>query len=65
MSEMRVIATCNFRTPPAEYECREACWSNGRSCRTCYRTDCYRRGWEKSLVDADNIRRVRARLEAI
>ena len=45
---------CTFAQPPtAGHECREACWSNGRSCKKCP-TDCYRRGWSKALVDADN-----------
>jgi hypothetical protein len=45
---------CTFaQTPTAGHECREACWSNGRSCAKC-RVYCYRRKWSKSMVDADN-----------
>jgi hypothetical protein len=45
---------CTFAQPPtAGHECREACWSNGRSCKKC-KVECYRRKWSKSMVDADN-----------
>lgn len=43
--------------PKAGAECYEACWSEGRSCRTCGHK-CYRAGWAKARVDADNRRRV-------
>lgn len=48
---------CTFRTEPAEHECLESCWSNGRACKTCP-IECYRRGWDKARVDVDNRRRV-------
>lgn len=48
---------CTFRTEPAERECLESCWSNGRACKTCS-AECYRQGWPKTRVDADNQRRV-------
>jgi hypothetical protein len=48
---------CHHRTEPvhgpAGHECQEACWSQGRSCRACP-VACYRQGWSKRLVDADN-----------
>jgi hypothetical protein len=49
---------CHHRTAPHPgHECLEACWSQGRSCRTCWVT-CYRQGWRKTQVDADNARLV-------
>ena len=48
----------DFRAPPGDRECYEACWSFGRACRTCYHDECYRRGWVKAQVDRDNARLV-------
>ena len=50
---------CDFRSPPGDTECLECIWSQGRSCRVCYREDCYRRGWDKRRVDRDNAELVR------
>lgn len=53
-SEMaNVVHMCDFRSEPKDGECLEAIWSQGASCRTCY-VDCYRKGWTKKRVDADN-----------
>lgn len=48
-----VIHICNFVTPPSDKECLEMIWSQGRACRTCG-TTCYRKGWNRREVDADN-----------
>jgi hypothetical protein len=48
---------CSFRREPAETECWEAAWSEGEACAECD-VQCYRSGWPKSQVDADNARRV-------
>lgn len=51
------VRLCDFRSEPCpNRECREAIWSQGRACKQCDR-ECYRRGWEKWRVDADNARR--------
>lgn len=55
------IHICDHRTIPDKTECLEAVWSQGRSCRTCYRNDCYRQGWQKSRVDDDNTALVKAK----
>jgi hypothetical protein len=49
--------------PTANHDCYEACWSQGRACRICNHRECYRRGWRKERVDADNQRLVAAKLE--
>ena len=41
-------------TGPGEHECPEVMWSNGTSCRKCPVKSCYRNGWLKKQVDADN-----------
>lgn len=51
------VMICHFRTEPKEHECREAVWSQGHSCKTCW-INCYRKGWSKPQVDADNRRLV-------
>lgn len=56
---MNAIVCGPHTSVPGRTECYEAVWSQGRACRTCKRTDCYRRGWDKSLVDADNKRIVK------
>lgn len=55
---------CSFRSEPKETECRESCWSNGRSCKAC-QEHCYRSGWDKKRVGLDNERRVREKLEQL
>jgi len=60
---MRMMHLCHFRTVPADKECLEAIWSQGRSCRTCFVT-CYRRGWLKAQVDRDNKQRARCQRDA-
>ncbi len=39
---------------PGKTECYEALWSQGRACKRCKHPTCYRKGWEKWRVDADN-----------
>ena len=53
---MSIIHVCcgSFTPPTAEHECREVMWSEGRSCRTCPLKSCYRNGWKKAQVSADN-----------
>jgi len=53
---------CDFRSEPSDTECWEAAWSMGRSCKRCYR-DCYRKGWDKRRVLADNVELVRRKNE--
>lgn len=53
-----------FRSEPAERECLESCWSNGRACKDCL-ADCYRRGWPKPQVDVDNRRQVMEKLKSL
>ena len=43
--------------PSEAYECMEAMWSMGGSCRKCDH-DCYRRGYTKAQSLADNARLV-------
>jgi len=51
-----VIYIYNFATAPTnEYECREATWSEGKSCKKC-QSDCYRKGWNKAMVTDDNFK---------
>lgn len=55
-----ILCTASL-SEPGETECREAIWSEGRSCRKCrYEPEpgrrCYRSGWPKKKVDADNER---------
>lgn len=46
--------------PPTKgHECPEAVYSQGRHCKRCLRHDCYRQGWAKWRVDADNKDRCR------
>jgi hypothetical protein len=52
------VHLCDFRSLPEDKECLEAIWSGGRSCKKCYREDCYRQGWEQSKVTFDNWERV-------
>lgn len=48
------VHLCDFRSEPdLNAECLEVIWSEGRACKKCNKT-CYRSGWSKSLVDADN-----------
>ena len=46
---------------PGATECREAVWSQGRSCRKCPLVACYRRGWDAARVTTDNRRLVAAK----
>ena len=59
LSRAEPVFLCTFRAEPKDHECQEAIWSEGRACRACY-VDCYRRGWSKRRVDADNRRRCQA-----
>lgn len=43
----------DFCSEPGEKECWNAIWSQGRECKRC-NAKCYRKGWEKWRVDADN-----------
>lgn len=63
MTEMLHI--CYHRQEPGERECRTAVWSVGRACKSCPVASCYRQGWKKSSVDADNLAFVRRKREAI
>lgn len=45
---------------PGRYECDAAITSRGYACKKCL-ARCYRRGWDKWLVDADNKRLVAER----
>jgi hypothetical protein len=47
----------HFRSEPGKTECLEAIWSEGKSCKGCW-VECYRKGWPKKQVDADNARLV-------
>lgn len=47
------VYVCFHAAPPDEYECYEAIMSQGRACGKCS-IDCYRQGWSKYSVDADN-----------
>ena len=59
---MRKVHVCDYRTIPTKgAECYEAVWSQGHSCKNCYRTDCYRQGWQKTRVDDDNAALVASR----
>ena len=53
-----LVHVCFMRAEPGERECWTAIWSQGRDCKTCW-IKCYRAGWEKARVDADNRRLVR------
>ncbi len=44
--------------PNDEFECYAAIYSQGKECKECHRSDCYRQGWEKYAVDQDNARLV-------
>ena len=52
------------KQPTDKFECLEAVWSQGRACKRCFVSDCYRQGWEKRRVDADNARLVREKHKA-
>ncbi len=56
------IHICDFRSEPSDTECWEMIWSEARACKGCYR-DCYRKGWNKAKVTADNVERVRRKNE--
>ena len=57
---MRGLHLDYFRSEPGETECLTAIWSEGRSCKDCW-IECYRRGWKKPAVDADNRAMVKAK----
>lgn len=42
---------------PGKTECRESCYGQGSSCKKCDIPKCYRKGWDKWQVDADNKKR--------
>jgi hypothetical protein len=55
-----VFIDCAQFEPPTLYtECPEVIWSNGTSCRRCPIKSCYRNGWLKAAVGADNKRLVK------
>lgn len=55
---MKKIHLCHHAAKPTDgRECLEAIWSQGRACKACS-VACYRQGWAKVLVDADNRVRV-------
>lgn len=59
---MKTFIDCGwFTEPTATRECREVIWSNGTACRRCPNKKCYRNGWLKKQVDADNRKIVAAR----
>lgn len=60
-----VLCTGSFSVPTKTEECREVIWSNGTSCRKCHVTGCYRRGWLKPAVSADNKKIVAANMSAL
>lgn len=48
------VHLCDFcESPKPGLECWTAIWSEGRACKSCDH-ECYRRGWLKWQVDADN-----------
>lgn len=53
----------NISEPDRGRECLEAVWSVGRACKRCRHESCYRVGWPKWLVDADNKKRVHRNAE--
>jgi hypothetical protein len=55
------IHICDFATPPGDKECLEMIWSQARACRHCA-VECYRRGWNRQQVDADNRKLVAAKV---
>ena len=58
------VHICDFtEIPNDEHDCHRALWSDMRYCRTCHRTDCYRQGWTRAQVIADNERLVREKRE--
>jgi hypothetical protein len=54
MSDIICVLSGRFTEPTAGNECYEVIWSNGHSCHKCPNIKCYRNGWGKKLVDADN-----------
>lgn len=58
MSELRGVVCGPHTSVPGETGCYDADWSEGRACRTCDHSTCYRRGWLKARVVADHDRRV-------
>ena len=56
---------CSHRKPPGDKECREMLWSEARACKRCPRDDCYRQGWSRDGVTADNLRLVKAKNKAL
>lgn len=55
MSEVHICGP-HLTVPNDKHECMEAVYSQGRSCKKCEHPNCYRVGWEKAKVDADNRR---------
>lgn len=55
----------HFSQPTETEECYEVIWSNGKSCRKCPLKACYRNGWLKKQVDADNRKIVAKRREQL
>ena len=63
MSEIIHISWARFEDPTETSECPEAMESLGRTCRNCPKKGCYRNGWLKPAVDADNKKIVAKRRE--
>ena len=54
------VTLCDFCDMPTDgHDCRRALWSDMRYCRTCHRDECYRQGWDRKRVIADNERLVK------
>lgn len=43
-----------YDPPTSDHDCREAMWSTGKECKKCPLKTCYRNGWTKKQVLADN-----------
>lgn len=54
---MRLHGCSGRHEPTAQEECSGAIASVGRACKACW-VACYRQGWPKPRVDADNKRLV-------
>jgi hypothetical protein len=65
MNNIICITGGSFTIPTDTTECREVIWSEGKSCRKCPLKECYRNGWLKSQVTADNKKIVAARMEEL
>lgn len=52
-----IIEVGRCEQPTDDHECPEAVNSQGTACKRCDVSSCYRQGWGKLAVDADNTRR--------